>query len=418
MKILKKYLTFFYYFIILLGFLVEFQLTSVITTRRLSVIVALISIIMNWEKLRNVFMYINPKRYRLFICLFFICFVISLFHYMFSLSHYGGYTRYFELYYYLFIYLYVFVFSLYCAMSFYSFKSFATVWLSIIILEAGSVFWALSDNSVNILFNTLFAADERFEISAQNGSRIVGLGIMGSQGSVVLSTGVILLVLLRYKRAISQLLYYMLLVFIFTATLFVGRTGVIVEVVALIFGSLLNGKVKNMCMLTFAGITTLLWVSFIFQNLDSTIAERFQEWMMGAITKDTRESTINTVIGSGFSILNNSDLFFGLGIMRGNDGNGHFYRTDSGLLMTLMANGIVGFVCYYLAMLNLLLLPKMKIILKERLFFLLLIFISYFIEFKEAFFLKYIYAWFVLTIMFLWQDRRLPISDRRKLIKE
>ena len=104
--------------------------------------------------------------------------------------------------------------------------------------------------------------------------------------------------------------------------------------------------------------------------------------------------------------------------MRGYDGNGHFYRTDSGLLMTLMANGIVGFICYYLAMLNLLLLPKMKIIFKERLFFLLLISISFFIEFKEAFFLKYIYAWFVLTIMFLWQDRRIPISDRRKLIKE
>ncbi len=418
MKNLKKYFTFFCYFIILLGFLVEYQLTSVITTRRLSMIVAILSIIINWKKCKNLFVYVNPKRYRLFITFFFICFAISLFHSMSPYSHNDVYTRHFELYYYLYIFLYVFVFSLYCTISFNSFKSFATVWLSVIILEAGSVFLALSDNSVNILFNTLFAADERFEISTRNGSRIIGLGIMGSQGSVVLSTGVILLILLRYKRAISQLLYYTLLIFIFTATLFVGRTGVIVEVVVLIFGSFLNGKVKDMCLLTFAGITTLFLLSFILQNLDSTIAERFQEWMMGAVTKDTRDGTIDTVIGSGIPILNNADLFFGLGIMRGYDGNGHFYRTDSGLLMTLMANGIVGFICYYLAMLNLLLLPKMKIIFKERLFFLLLIFISYFIEFKEAFFLKYIYAWFVLTIMFLWQDRRIPISDRRKLIKE
>lgn len=412
-----KILFFVYYFVILFGFLIELPLTWGLTTRRVSLVVALFSIAMKRREFKEVISNINLKRYRLFVFLFFICFCISFFHSLSISTRDDGYTKQFELQFYLYIYLYVFVFSLYCKIVFDSIKSFALIWLPIILIEAGSVFLALSNNTINILFTMMFASDDRFEISAEHGSRIVGLGIMGAPGSIVLSTGVILLVLLRYKQVINLLLFYTLFVYIFVATLFVGRTGVVIEVVTLCFGSLLLGRKRDVFGLVFVGIASLAVLIFIFEGMDSSIAAKFQNWMMGSIDSDSRNHTIDGIVGTGIPLLNGFDMIFGSGIMRGNDGHGGFYDLDSGLIMTLIANGIVGFVCYYYALLNLLLLPKLKITSKERYFFLLLISISFIIEFKEPFFLKYFYAWFILAVMFLWQDGKCLTSYGRKLKK-
>lgn len=417
MKTIGKILSYIYHFIILFSFLIEFPLALGLTTRRVSLIIALLSIVMKRRELKEVISYINLKRYRLFVFLFFICFSISFFHSLFMSSRDDGYTKQFELQFYFYIYLYVFVFSLYCRIVFDSIKSFALVWLPIILIEAGSVFLALSNNAVNILFNMIFATDERFVTSAEHGTRIVGFGIVGAPGSVVLSTGVILLVLMGYKRLIHHVLYYTLLVFIFVATLFVGRTGVVIEVVTLCFGSLLLGRTKDVLGLVFVGITSWAVLIFIFEGMDSTIADKFQDWMMGWITSESRNRTIEGAVGTGLPPLSGAKAFFGLGIMRGYAGDGAYYVADSGYIITYLANGIIGFACYYIALYYLLRLPKIKLRLNERLFFNLLVLIAFVIEYKEPFFLKYVFAWFILTVMFLWQDRKCLTSYGRKLKK-
>lgn len=414
MRTIGKIISYIYYFLILFGFLIEFPLVWGLTTRRVSLIVALFSIAMKRREFKEVISNINLKRYRLFVFLFFICFCISFFHSLSISTRDDGYTKQFELQFYLYIYLYVLVFSLYCKIVFDSIKSFALVWLPIILIEACSVFLALSNNAVNIFFNMIFASDDRFLTSAEHGTRIVGLGVVGAPGSVVMSTGIILLVLMGYKRFIHQLLFYTLLVFIFVATLFVGRTGVVIEVVTLCFGSFLLGRKKDVFGLVFVGIASLAVLIFIFEGMDSSIAAKFQDWMMGWISSESRNRTLEGAVGTGLPPLS----LFGFGIMRGYAGSGSYFVADSGYIITYIANGIIGFACYYIALYNLLRLPKIELRQNERLFFYLLVLIAFVIEYKEPFFLKYIYAWFILTVMFLWQDRKSLTSYGRKLKKE
>ena len=394
--------SFFYVFqfFFLLGFLLEYPIVGLITSRRICLIVAII-LLLSRKRLNFILSCINVRNHIRFILLFCLCIFISYIHISTIAFKDDGYSRLFEIRYFFFIYLYVFVFGLYCAVVFKSFKRFAFLWISIILFESISVFLAVSSNVINVFFYMLFPGDGRFEMSADHGSRIIGFGIMGSMGSIIMSTGCLVLALSKHIKIINSFVFYLLYVVFVAATVFIGRTGVILEVAILFFFSIIGERLKGFLIFIIISAIALITILIILGNMDSLRAEGFQKWMTGAITEESRSRTFETLYGTGIAPFS-LDMIWGLGVMRGRDQYGVYHITDSGYIMTYTAIGIVGFVAFYLGLLFLLLIPKTKNIKFEtKYLFYILILIAYFIEIKEAYFLKYIYTWVLFTSMLL-----------------
>lgn len=382
------------------GFLIQFPFLG-INTRWISMLIALITLSIRRKELKDYWALINKRNYNRFLYFTLACALISLYQLLeVSVPNGDTYTRQIQLLHFVYLYLYVFVFSLYCLIVFKSLKDFALIWLAIIITEALSVFLAIASPAVNFVFYSLFSGDSRFDLQVTVGTRIFGLGIFASYGSIVLSTGCILLVLIWKRLLLSNIPFIILLALIVVATLFIGRTGVIIEIITLGIGIMLTKRMGGLFSILFIAFVVLNALSLIFDTMDATIVDNFQEWMMGGFDSERRSNTIEGIAGTGFPPFS-SEMLLGLGVMRGLDSHGIFHITDSGYIMVYSAIGVIGFVVYYLSIINLLLVPKRKFYKSERLFFFLLIIIGFVIEYKEIYSMKYIYTWFILTIMLI-----------------
>ena len=97
----------------------------------------------------------------------------------------------------------------------------------------------------------------------------------------------------------------------------------------------------------------------------------------------------------GFS----SEFIFGTGVRGGFTPGGNFVDSDSGYIINYSALGIVGSLFYYMANLNMYMITYYINIKKiGRYFLLMLICISFLIEYKEPFMMKYVFSYIIVTI--------------------
>ena len=250
-----------------------------------------------------------------------------------------------------------------------------------------------------MLFYTIFYnGDGRFDRTIESG-RIVGIGIHSSLGSIIMSTGIILLILLRKIGIINIILFLSLIILFFAASVFIGRTGVLVEILTLLIGSFWIGKIKGLIFsVLLPSFFSFFMISSVLNYMDPAVSDKLQTWILAATDDSRRSDIMESAVDTGIPQLD-YNMIFGFGVVSGKDANGGYHHTDSGYIRTIIALGIVGFLCYYLSMLFLLLSSNIKLWYDKRPFWILLITIAFLIEIKEPYFLRYVYAWFIMTLM-------------------
>lgn len=397
-----KVIRFLYHLIFLFGFVVEFPMVSGLTTRRFAALIAIFILILRKEKTKEILACVNWSRFKYAIILFSICFVITLFHTMFSLNNIvtseGGYTKAMEFHFYFYIILYIFIFSLFCVVEFENIKEFSMTWISLMLIESLAIYFATVNYAARLFLYTYFyTGDDRFSATIEFGSRVIGIGIHSSMGSVIMSTACILLVFLRLKDQIKQILFIVCYIMIVVATAFIARTGLIIEIVVLLYYGIINRNAKDIALnLILPAIIAVLGIMYMLTMLDTGVADKLGEWILGAVDKEYAGEVLETARGSG--LLTDENALWGIGILRGKYGIQNFH-TDSGYIMTYTAIGAIGFICFYLAMLFLLLTPKLPNDARIRYFYMGILLIPFIIEYKEPYFFNYILAWFMVTMM-------------------
>ena len=387
------YLTF-----ILLGYMIEFPIYSGLTTRRLVIAIAISTLLFRVEDCRKIISLMHFEKIKMSVFLLSLCGFITYLHHInsFTRSAYGHV----EYWYYFFNVIYILIFAIYCAVEFKSLKEFAIIWTSIMVLESIVIFYAVIDTSFRLfVYDYFYWGDDRFEKTIEFGSRIMGVGLHAATGSLTMSTSIMLLTYMRIKKIIPDLLYFTFTVIIMSATAFIGRTGLMVEIFIASYYILFHGHSVNK---QIGGLISFFiivaGISYVARSSDTGYGDGLLDWMMELFYSDQREETLRGIYHNGFPPLS-FDSIFGTGITTGYNYKGVTYYPDSGYIRLWISIGIVGFFSYYIAMYDMLSAPIIKNLpIDEKRYFLFCIFLSFFVEYKEPFMMKYIFPWFIMTI--------------------
>lgn len=405
----KDVVLYVFYFIVLFGFMFEVPMPMGLTSRRLALVVAIITLVFKRDSLHEIYKCLNKRKLNRFIISFIIIILLSILQTLSgSQNIVGEYVSVIEPWYYIYMIGYIMIFSLYCVVVFDSVKHYSTIVIGILLLQSAIVIYAIANPTFRMLIYEFGNLNEgKMEKTIKNGTRVVGFLMGGADGSVIMSISCILLLLLRRKNQINRVLFYILYIFFIIITAFVGRTGILVEVALLLYDSLSGkNKIRNLVGLVISAILAVVILTTVLNNASEINSEHYLEWMTEFLDKDRRESINQGVIQEGFPPFN-SDLIFGTGLASGYSYGGQSYYSDSGYVRAYSSIGVVGMILYYWGLLNLFKSPSFK---RKEWFFTLLIIIAFIIEYKEPFMMKYIFPWAVLTCSLL------SVKDEKRVL--
>lgn len=386
-----------YHIIVIFGFLFEMPIWGFVTTRRISCIIAVISLLVNYKKLKAIYYIINKRNLVKVFFLFSVCTILTII-YSIGVVKDDSFT-YFEPWFFLNFLIYVFLFALYCVVEFKNVKSFLFVYSICFIIQAVFVYWAVIDTNMRlILYDLFYFGDDRFEKTIVNGSRIMGINLCGADGSVVCSTSIVLLTYCYLKEYINILKYFLLSAVFLFMTLFIGRTGILIELLCIIYASLFRKDSNRILVFSVIFISVVLLGLILSETLSNTDSgEYLKKWMFSTFTSDAREGTLRGINRElpPFS----SEFIVGSMVMVGKTSSGIIIDSDSGYIRLYASLGIIGSILFYTGVLCIYNVAKRR---KNEYtingFFLLLIVISYLIEYKEPFMLKYVFSYIILVV--------------------
>jgi len=397
--------------------MVEFRLPLGLTTRRASFLVGLIYIIRNKEIAKYLYnKCISDRKITIFIILILFCTVLSMVNVTFA--NYSPSVQYIDWYGYIYFFLYLFIFGMFCVIAYGDSKKFMLSWSSVMVIQSIIILYSLTNPALReFLYNYCYTGDDRLEKQMESGTRLMGIGIHSSMGSMVMATACIMLIYLKIRKSISNYLFIIYYLLIFAATLFVGRTGMLVELFALFAFIFLDKNFKrNIVIFSILSFVLVALVSVLLSSLDEAVAESLYGWFTLTSEHGGVEGTVSGIARKGWPPFH-SDLVFGTGIYVGYQYNGVIYDPDSGLMKMYIAIGVVGFICYYLAMYYLLSSPNHKYSKVSSRYFLILFIIAYSIEYKEPYFWYYLFPWAIFTIRLFDSYEAYKLNVNNKLVK-
>lgn len=396
---LNKTLKFACHFVIFFCFLFEAPLIGAITTRRVSVAAALLVVFSKRNIVKKLWKTMNQGEFFLSMCGFVFCMIVSLVNGI-GLEFQSNYN-YFEPVYVVYMILYIIIFAFYSAVVFENAVEFAKVYVAIMIFQSFIVFGSAINTGFRMfLYNNFYFGDGRFGKTIMWGTRVIGMNLHSSSGSIILCTSCVLLIYLYIKENINNLLFIILYIIIMAATMFIGRTGFYIEIVFLLLCFVLNGGIAKKVM-SILGVSMLLLVVgvFVFSRLESYVSAYFISWIGEVFNPETRFNTVNAIRDMPMPKMS-LEMVFGTNIMFGITPSGELMYSDSGYAKIYCAIGIVGAAVYYLSIFRLYVSAWIQVKTKaSKIFLLMLILIAFVLEFKEPFFLKYLYAWMVYVIL-------------------
>lgn len=403
---MKKILNFLFDFIILFGFLFECHfIGDSLTTRRLAAVIAFVYLVIHFNEVTILFGQIRKKNFRRVLGAFIFCSLLVLIS---KNDTSYSYNSYFEVWYFVNIFLYVIIFPVFCFFRLKSVKYLVWLLSAILIVQAVVVFMSYISTPVRVfLYEFFYDGDDRFEQQIINGTRIMGIALHSSTGSITCSAIALLLSYATLKKDLPYLSYVILFSVLILMTLFIGRTGVLVEIVLFAFTLFFHPSksIYKIGLLIPIFALFLYSLTTIIASSDSNTTETFVKWMTGLFNED-RTDTFNAIKSDGFPSLTH-EFIFGTGIMTGKTPEGVVLRSDSGYVRLYTSLGIVGGILYYWAFYNLFNIARPKRYSSRiiSLFFSLIIIIAYIIEYKEPFMMKYIFPWsIVITGLFIAKD--------------
>lgn len=393
----KDILLFIIHWIVIFGLIFEMPIVSFLTTRRLSLIIAIISLFIRPDSFKKTMHLFNGKII-VFFALMAICFFISLINYSPTDSSNNSY---FEPWYIAYIIFYVFFFSVYVVARIESSTKFTWIILSIFVFQSLVVIYSFMNTEFRLfIYNNFYVGDDRFDKTVTEGLRIVGIGTLHSAtGSIMMASAFGIAIYMRIKGIIRDVPFMMICTLLFITTLFIGRTGVVVEAAMLLLYSL-NGK-NLLKALVLGAVVYLAGDYFLYTLLSSSdtgVGDNVKEWMGAIFDIEVRNRYAKNVVRTVPDLT--LEMIFGTGVMEGSLPGGRIFNSDSGYIQIYCSIGIIGAFLYYSAFLFLFRSVKyVRIDKKIKLYIYALIIIAFAIEYKEPFLLKYTYPWSIMVIM-------------------
>lgn len=395
--IIKQLIEHIFLFLILFFFLFELPVISGTTTRRLAIAISLIYLLFRLKKkdYRNC---INSSRIILFTIFLSVAALILCVNQINVIKNVN--YVYLEFHYFLYIYLYILIFSIFCLTAFRDINHFSIVYIVILLIQSIIIFYSLLNDEFRMsLYEHYYAGDDRFEQTVAKGTRIIGIGLHSSMGSVILSTGTFLLVLQKLNNRIGNLLFIISFLTISFSTALIGRTGLLMVVISFCFYIIYEkNKIHKSINITLLILLTFGIVSYILTVLDPVVAEILSNWITNAFRSEYQNEVASYIFNQGSPPLG-VETILGTGVIRGYTPSGSIVNSDSGYLKYYSGIGVVGSFFYYYSLCLLLRSPKISMLKKfEKRLVLLLILTAFIIEYKEPYFQKYILAWFILVV--------------------
>lgn len=321
------------------------------------------------------------------------------------------YNEYFEIHYIIYIILYILVFAIYIVTAYKDVFELFKVYIAVFALQAIAVFMSATNYAVRVFLFMTTVGDERFERTIENGSRIVGIGLHSSTGSIICSTACVLLGYLKLNKYINNIVFFCSYLLITMLTLFIGRTGVLVEVAVLCFVLLYSGQLKRF--IPYVVVLVIVVPILTMHILDGLgVGDVLLDWMTEIFDSDKRGAIVEGIFQDMPNFFS-TDYILGTGIMRGKTLSGDNVQVDSGYVNIYTSLGIIGFFCYYVAFLKMYMMPVWKKINKpSSRYFSFLILCSFVIEFKEPYMLKYAFPWIILSLI-LFETKKIFIQNAK-----
>lgn len=380
-----------------LGFLCRLTLGPV-SSFQLVIFIAVLQIIFNFNKVNQIFHLCRRKSWSRFIVMMSICFLIALMH---AMGTQQPNCTYFEPVTLIIIVFSIIVMMLWSVIEFKSIDRFLLIVTFVGIFQSGIVLLSVVNPNFQQLITENFMSEQFLnkveEASISHMARTAGLGIAWSSGSIVMAYTGFALLILKVRNRLPMLLFCVFYILIMGATALMGRTGLLLEILFLLYYAIASGKIRIVCTIALILLGGVLVLWKVLQTLDPLIAEATQSWMLGFLDSDSVQNTNSGIVKDGFPPFS-LDFIFGTGVEFGNFGSYSFY-SDSGYIKTYTSIGVVGMICYYGGLLILLMSPIIKPINKKMKRFIWVAIVAlYFVEYKEPFIAMFVYHWFILSV--------------------
>lgn len=388
----------FFQFAMLFGFISKIRLGP-FTSMRLVLIIAIITLVLKWNRVKAIiFLGLNRIKLRESLALLAVCLIITFIHFFSSHVNNSSYFEPSEL---LTVVIGVFIMGLWSAVVIKHSFRFAELVVAVGIVQSISVFICMavpqfqSFVADHFLYEGFYdKVEEAAGISKL--ARTAGIGIAWSSGSLVLAYCSLMLVFLKINNKIHTLTFSIFYALLFGATALMGRSGMILELIFLLYYAVVIHKQKSIFTLFIVAIIGLFVLNRILERLDPLVAEATREWMFDFLNSDAVARTNEGIAKDGFPPLS-SEFIFGTGVTYGNYGKYRFYA-DSGYIKSYTSVGIVGMFCYYVGVLLIILssVAKVKDKNTKRLLWVGILSL-YLMEYKEPFIGMFIYPWMLFT---------------------
>lgn len=397
-KGMKDIIMFCFHWFLMFGFLFEFPMFGPITSRRLCLVYAICILLVKSKATKRVFRSLNQRCILCAIYLLLFCSCICVINYI-------GVDRietnsYYEVHYFFYQIVYILLWAIFCVIEFKDIQYFSKIYISIMILQSIVTYIAALNSSFRLfIYDNFYFGDARFESTIQWGTRVMGISLYGSLGSIILFTGCALLMYLRLTRKLSMNKFVVGYLAILMAAFFIGRTGFYLALAFLVLYFLLEQDfIKKFVTFTAIGILAIVVLQGMLSQISPAIADRILSWAMELFNSETRYDTIDILASMDIPHFS-MEMIFGTNVTYGKTPMGQEMRSDSGYAKLYCAIGIVGAICYYASYLNIFLSTRMKGSRSIKLFLIALIAVAFVIEYKEPYFQKYIYAFWVFVIL-------------------
>ncbi|RGV49081.1 hypothetical protein DWW10_21265 [Bacteroides intestinalis] len=395
-QFLKIVILYLYHLFIIFGFLFEIPIYGPLTTRRLSVLIGMIILLINKKNAAKVYSYFSKKKIGTYYALFLFCALLSLFNVSFQTSMKNTYL---EIWYFFYMILYILVFAVFLVVEFKDIEKLVYVYIGAFALQFVIVLYGLLDNNFLIyIYENWYFGDDRFAETVSKGTRLMGIALNSSNGSITCSSACVLIAFAYITGRLNRFLFYLSYSMMMILTIFIGRTGALVELALLVYIIMINFKLSNIFIIIgfiFCGVSI---ITYLLGEVSPLAADALSGWIMGAFDPESRSETINGIAAVVPSL--SPEMIFGTGVMRGRADSGIVVGSDSGYVKFYGAIGIIGAFCYYLAYLKLFSLPMRKFVLRKlKFFFYFVIVLIYIIEYKEPFLMYYTLPCAFLTVL-------------------
>lgn len=372
---------------------------GLMNTRRLSVIIALGVLLARWKYAKRLLSSITCRTF-LWVMTLFVCYVI-IFVNGIGLIKDPAYD-YLVPYYMIWIFLYNFIFPLYCMVQFEDVKSFASLYIVIMLLESAVIYICVINTPFRLfIYHNFYGSRPVWDSVVANGSRIVGIYMAGSGGSLCFFAASLFLFYLYREKKIAYTAFLAGYVIILGATMFVGRLGFYLELGLLLYNFMMEKKNLRMvlnviCIMVLAASIYYLILSYINPN----IARYLVSWTLEIFNKKRRFATIDAINAMKVPKLS-AEMILGTNITFGVTPEGAQMFSDSGFAKMYCGMGVIGACIFYLGCFVLYVPFLIEAKKTKRYLWVLLLAILFVIEYKEPFFLKCTLNWQIMILMML-----------------